>query len=95
MTHDKCTINDPIGLHDQNGHNIQFKNRHSCTLTYGQPSCIHPCNVPEHNQQPTPIHGYSVDAVPDYDVTFAYINFRQKDFPVSDFQHGDGHTESQ
>ena len=38
---------------------------------------------------------YSVGAVPDYDVTFAYINFRQKDFPVSDFQHGDGHTESQ
>ena len=55
--HDKRTINDPIGLHDQNGHNIQFKNRHSCTLTCGQPSFIHPCNVPEHNQQPTPIHG--------------------------------------
>ena len=32
---------------------------------------------------------------PDFDVTFAYLNFRLKGFLVSDFQHGDGYTESQ
>ena len=32
--------------------------------------------------------------VADFDVTFAYINFRLKGFPVADFQHGDGYTES-
>ena len=37
----------------------------------------------------------AVSAVPDFDVTFAYLNFRLKGFPVSDFQHGDGYTESQ
>ena len=31
---------------------------------------------------------------PDFDVNFAYLNFRLKGFPVSDFQHGDGYTES-
>ena len=38
---------------------------------------------------------WAVGAVPDFDVTFAYLNFRLKGFPVSDFQHGDGYTESQ
>ena len=37
----------------------------------------------------------AVGAVPDFDVTFAYLNFRVKGFPVSDFQYGDGYTESQ
>ena len=30
---------------------------------------------------------------PIFDVTFAYINFRLKGFPVSDFQYGDGYTD--
>ena len=33
-------------------------------------------------------------AVNDYEVTFAYTKFWVKDFPVSDFQHGIGYTES-
>ena len=37
----------------------------------------------------------TVGAVPDFDVTFACLNFRLKGFPVSDFQHGDGYTKSQ
>ena len=40
-------------------------------------------------------HCWAVGAVPDFDVTFAYHNFRLKGFPVSDFQQCDGYTESQ
>ena len=36
----------------------------------------------------------AVGIVADFDVTFAYINFRLKGFPGADFQHGDGYTES-
>ena len=38
---------------------------------------------------------YAVGAIPDFDVTVAYLNFRLKGFPVSDFQQCDGYTESQ
>ena len=38
---------------------------------------------------------YAVGAVPDFHVIFAYLNFRLKGFPVSDFQQCDGYTESQ
>ena len=33
--------------------------------------------------------------LPDFDVTFANLNFRLKGFPVSEFQQCDGYTESQ
>ena len=90
-----CTLNSLSNANSPMGSNLSFL-RSKYGINFQSLSLDHCVKVATTVEQlDSQSNCYSVGAVPDYDVTFAYINFRQKDFPVSDFQHGDGHTESQ
>ena len=79
MCNHKIVINIMLCLLNSTGHNISRD-----LQSTSRPMTTREINLYSIHQ------GQAVGTVPDIDVTFAYIIFRLKGFPVSDFKHDDG-----